>query len=129
MIAREESYELIWSMPMTKVAEKFSVSGSYMARVCSVLAVPRPERGYWAKLEFGKAPSRPALPEALPGDQLFWAQNGDIPAPRFRAVTATSAPAQKRTRRLVTGIHGLVQGAKRLYERGYKVDEGQLLRP
>ena len=55
MIAREELYELIWSMPMTKVAEKFSVSGSYMARVCSVLAVPRPERGYWAKLEFGKA--------------------------------------------------------------------------
>ena len=129
MIAREELYELIWSMPMTKVAEKFSVSGSYMARVCSVLAVPRPERGYWAKLEFGKAPSRPALPEALPGDQLFWSQNGDIPASRFRAVTATTAPAQPRTRRLVTGTHGLVQGAKQLYERGYKVEEGQLLRP
>jgi hypothetical protein len=129
MIRREELYELIWSMPMTKVAEKFSVSGSYMARVCAVLAVPRPERGYWAKLEFGKAPSRPALPEALPGDQLFWSQNGDIPAPRFRAVTATSAPVQTRTRRLVTGIHGLVQGARQLYERGYKVEEGQLLRP
>jgi len=129
MIAREELYELIWSMPMTKVAEKFSVSGSYMARVCSVLAVPRPERGYWAKLEFGKAPSRPQLPEALPGDPLVWSQNGDIPAPRFRAVTATSAPAQTRTRRLVTGIHGLVQGAKQHYERGYKVEEGQLLRP
>lgn len=129
MIAREELYELIWSMPMTKVAEKFSVSGSYMARVCSVLAVPRPERGYWAKLEFGKAPSRPALPEALPGDQLFWSQNGDIPTSRFRAVTATSAPSQTRTRRLVTGIHGLVQGANQHYQRGYKVEEGQLLRP
>jgi hypothetical protein len=129
MIAKEELYELIWSMPMTKVAEKFSVSGSYMARVCSVLAVPRPERGYWAKLEFGKAPSRPALPEALPGDPLFWSQNGDIPASRSRAVTARSAPAQTRTRRVVTGIHGLVQGAKQHYERGYKVEEGQLLRP
>ena len=41
----------------------------------------------------------------------------------------TSAPAQKRTRRTVTGIHVLVQGAKQLYERGYKVEEGQLLRP
>ncbi len=98
-----------------------------MARVCSVLAVPRPERGYWAKLEFGKAPARPALPEALPGDPLFWSQNGDIPASRSRAVTATSAPAQPRTRRVVTGIHGLVQGAKQHYERGYKVNEGQLL--
>jgi hypothetical protein len=129
MITREELYELVWSMPMTKVAEKFSVSGSYMARVCSVLGVPRPERGYWAKLEVGKAPPRPALLEALPGDQLFWSQDGDTLAPRFRAVTATSAPAQTRTRRLVNGVHGLVQGAKQHYQKGYKVNEGQLLRP
>jgi len=129
MISREDLYELVWSMPMTKVAEKFSVSGSYMARVCSVLGVPRPERGYWAKLEVGKAPPRPALLEALAGDQLFWSQDGDTLAPRFRAVTATSAPAQTRTRRLANGIHGLVQGAKQHYEKGYKVDEGQLLRP
>jgi hypothetical protein len=69
------------------------------------------------------------LPEALPGDQLFWSQEGDPPAPRVCAVTVTSAPAQPRTRRLVTGIHGLIQGAKQHYERGYKVEEGQLLRP
>jgi hypothetical protein len=100
-----------------------------MARVCSVLGVPRPERGYWAKLEVGKAPPRPALLEALPGDQLFWSQDGDTLAPRFRAVTATSAPAQTRTRRPVNGIHGLVQGAKQHYEKGYQVNEGQLLRP
>jgi hypothetical protein len=129
MVSREELYELVWSIPTIKVAEKFSVSGSYMARVCSVLNVPRPERGYWAKLEVGKAPARPALAEALPGDQLFWSQEGDPPAPRIRAVTATSAPAQPRARRVVTGIHGLIQGAKQHYERRYKVEEGQLLRP
>ena len=33
MVSREELYELVWSVPMIKVAEKFSVSGSYMARV------------------------------------------------------------------------------------------------
>jgi hypothetical protein len=33
MISREELYELVWSKPMTKVAEQFKVSGSYMARV------------------------------------------------------------------------------------------------
>ncbi len=129
MVSREELYELVWSIPMIKVAEKFLVSGSYMARVCSVLNVPRPERGYWTKLEVGKAPDRPALPEALPGDQLFWSQESDPPAPRIRAVTATSAPAQPRAHRAVTGIHGLIHGAKHHYERGYKVEEGQLLRP
>jgi hypothetical protein len=129
MVSREELYDLVWSIPMVKVAEKFSVSGSYMARVCSVLNVPRPERGYWTKLEVGKAPAPPALPEALTGDQLYWSQEGDPPATRVRAVTATSAPAQPRARRVVTGIHGLIQGAKQHYERGYKVEEGQLLRP
>jgi hypothetical protein len=65
VISREELYELVWSLPMIKVGEKFEVSGSYMARMCSVLNVPRPERGYWAKLAVGKAPTRPPLPEAV----------------------------------------------------------------
>ncbi len=65
VITREELYELVWSTPMIKVAEKFEVSGSYLARVCTELRVPRPERGYWAKLAVGKAPQRPALPEPL----------------------------------------------------------------
>ena len=42
LISREELYELVWSSPMTQAAEKFKVSGSYMARVCSALNVPRP---------------------------------------------------------------------------------------
>jgi len=33
VITREDLYELVWSMPMIKVAEKFEVSGSYLARV------------------------------------------------------------------------------------------------
>lgn len=47
MVSREDLYELAWSVPMIKVAEKFSVSGSYMARVYSALNVPRPAPGYW----------------------------------------------------------------------------------
>ena len=33
MVTREELYELVWSTPMIRVAEKFEVSGSYLARV------------------------------------------------------------------------------------------------
>ena len=108
MVSREELYELVWSMPTTNAAKKYSVSGSYLARICSVLRVPRPERGYWAKLDVGKAPPRPALPEALPGDQLSWSQEGDPPAPRVRAITAASEPARQQVRRVVssTGSSG-----------------------
>ena len=64
MITREELYGLVWSKPMTKVAQQFKVSGSYMARVCSILQVPRPERGYWAKLAVGKASAPQPLRDA-----------------------------------------------------------------
>ena len=40
---------------LVKVAEQSNVSGSYLARICSVLHVPRPARGYWAKLAVGRA--------------------------------------------------------------------------
>ena len=78
VISREELYELIWSVPMVKVAEKFKVSGSYLARVCANLNVPRPERGYWAKLAVGKAADKLSLPELQPGDQISWCHAEDL---------------------------------------------------
>jgi hypothetical protein len=129
MISRDELYELVWSTPMTKAAEKFEVSGSYLARVCSVLHVPRPECGYWAKLAVGKAPERPPLPEARPGDQLSWHPGGELPqVPKPRPATPASPPPA-RSRHRVTGTHELIREAKGHFDRGRTVDEGQHLRP
>lgn len=114
---------------MIKVAEKFEVSGSYMARVCSVLRVPRPERGYWAKLAVGKAQGRPPLPEAQPGDQLSWSQDGELqlpPRPQLPPPPSTSHP---RLKRHITGIHGLIRDSREHYDAGQKVDEDQHLKP
>ncbi len=54
-LTREELHRLVWSTPMIKVAIELGVSGSYLARVCTALGVPRPERGYWAKVAVGGA--------------------------------------------------------------------------
>ena len=43
-LTREALYDLVWSEPMLKVAARFGVSSSYMARVCTLLYVPRPDR-------------------------------------------------------------------------------------
>lgn len=80
-ITREALYKLVWSEPMLKIAARFGVSSSYLARVCTLLNVPRPERGYWAKLAVGKAPRQPALPDARPGDELFWSRGGHLAQP------------------------------------------------
>ena len=61
-VSREALYEMVWSEPMLRVAAQFGVSSSYMARICTLLNVPRPERGYWAKLAVGRAPKQSPLP-------------------------------------------------------------------
>lgn len=76
-LTREALYELVWPEPMLKMAARFNVSSSYMARICTLLNVPRPERGYRAKFAVGKAPPKPQLPDARPGDELVWSRNGE----------------------------------------------------
>ncbi len=75
MVTRRELHDLVWSKPMTKVADGFGVSGSYMARVCLTLHVPCPPRGYWAKLAAGKVPAPTPLPGARPGDPEVWTKD------------------------------------------------------
>ncbi|MET4072466.1 hypothetical protein ABID58_007295 [Bradyrhizobium sp. S3.2.6] len=54
-ISREDLYEQVWTTPINQLAETFGVSGSYLARVCEALNVPRPPVGYWQKKAVGKA--------------------------------------------------------------------------
>lgn len=129
MITREELYELVWSTPMIKVAEKFEVSGSYLARVCTELRVPRPERGYWAKLAVGNAPQRPALPEPLPGDPVVWSRTDELPAPAVPKPRPSPSPRVPRLARPVTGTHGLIRGAKEHFLASRKVDDAEHLKP
>ncbi len=114
MTTREELYALVWAEPMTRVAAQFDVSSSYLARVCTVLNVPRPERGYWSKLAVGKAPVPEALPPAQPGDQLVWRQDEALPQPvRPRGIPK---PRQRRAGAKVVvpraQVHPLIRGAK-----------------
>jgi hypothetical protein len=93
-VSREQLYEGVWAEPMTTVALKYEVSSSFMARICTRLKVPRPQRGYWAMYATGKRPKRQPLPEACPGDELEWARSGYARI----AQIASSAGASRRQR-------------------------------
>jgi len=53
-VTREELFEQVWSKPMTKLAKEYGLSDVGLAKICKSLEIPRPERGYWAKVEAGK---------------------------------------------------------------------------
>ncbi|WP_240230054.1 hypothetical protein [Devosia lacusdianchii] len=131
MVTREELYELVWSQPMTKVCEQFSVSSSYMARVCSLLNVPRPPRGYWAKLAVGKAPAAEGLPDALPGDHLTWNEKGEpLPAsPPTRPAIPRRQRSATRKRVPSTDVHELIRNARAEFLRSRPRESGGYLKP
>ena len=131
-LTREQLYELVWSEPMLKVAARYEVSSSYMARVCTLLNVPRPERGYWAKLAVGKAPAKPPLPETRPGDESVWTKGG---GPYSRKNKALPRPPSKRHKRKTKPSapklrkHPLINSAKRHFKKLISVHDAGYLKP
>jgi len=129
-LSREDLYTLVWSEPMLKVAARFNVSSSYMARVCSRMNVPRPERGYWAKLAVGKMQMQIPLPEVQPGDELVWSRDGSgAQVPRALPKPPVSMKRVRQTTSPSTNLHPLINGAKSLFESGRLSYEGGYLKP
>jgi hypothetical protein len=60
--SRQELYDLIWSTPALKLAADFGISSVAVAKRCKRLEIPRPPRGYWAKVEAGRTPKKVPLP-------------------------------------------------------------------
>ncbi len=60
---RGQLYSEVWSAPTRQVAVRYGISDVALAKVCRLLQIPKPPRGYWAKKVAGKAtPRRPKLP-------------------------------------------------------------------
>src|SRR6185295_10846892 len=129
-LTREQLFELVWTEPMLRIGERFRVSSSYMARVCTDLRVPRPPRGYWAQREFGKAPTeRPSLPPARPGDTTVWTPGSALTSMRPQVVRASpGVPSARRLHKLADDRHELLVGVKPHFLKTRKSEVG-LLRP
>lgn len=129
-ITRDRLYDLVWSEPMLRVAERFEVSSSYMARVCKELDVPRPPRGYWAKLAAGKKTHQPPLHDPPPGTPLQWSKDGQgggyfnpLPTPPKVAPRRKKSPKTNETK------NQLLNGAKEHFLSGRLSHEGDYLIP
>ena len=48
-LTREELETLIWQKPQRELAREFGVSEATIAKRCKVLAIAKPERGFWRK--------------------------------------------------------------------------------
>lgn len=128
-VTRETLYEEVWTEPMTVVAARYGVSGSFLARVCARLNVPRPPRGYWARHAVGKATMRLALPAARSHDELPWSRGGEpvrAPRPLPKPPEATRRP-RRRPAAVRPSLHPLIRGAHEHFDGARERDD--YLRP
>jgi hypothetical protein len=65
-LSRTELYHRVWTQPIVRVAEEFGISDVALAKLCRRRNVPRPPRGYWARIAAGYTPAPPPLPDPLP---------------------------------------------------------------
>ena len=130
-ISREQLYEMVWKESMLKVAAYFGISSSYLARICNELRIPRPPRGHWIKLEFGKASSREPLPESRRGDMSVWNRGQLLSSPQPKTTQSTertSKVARPVRKPQPDAVHDLIVGAKPFFLKVRSKDNG-LLRP
>lgn len=62
MLSRTELYELVWTSPIVQLSKKYGLTDVGLAKICKRHRIPRPARGYWAKLRHGVADPRTPLP-------------------------------------------------------------------
>lgn len=110
MATREELYAAVWNEPLRKLAERFQVSDSYLARVCDSLNIPRPNAGHWAKKDAGKASPPPKLPPAQIGEPTEWHPGGGVLVRRSMPRAKPTREHTPQSARLKT--HDLILGAK-----------------
>lgn len=60
-ITCEELFALVWERPATEVAHELGISDVALGKLCQRLQVPKPPRGYWARVRAGRMPRRPPL--------------------------------------------------------------------
>jgi hypothetical protein len=61
-LTRQELYDRVWSTPAWKLGPELGLSGRGLAKRCAREGIPVPNRGYWAKKEFGWTPTPAKLP-------------------------------------------------------------------
>lgn len=48
---KEELEKLVWNEPITSLAKRSGVTYEYVVRLCKMVGVERPPKGYWTKVK------------------------------------------------------------------------------
>jgi integrase len=64
---RQQLYDLVWSEPVSRLASKYGLSDTGLAKACRRAGIPLPKRGQWARIAAGQSLPKPVLGLGTPG--------------------------------------------------------------
>lgn len=62
-ITRKNLYDQVWAEPITKLSQRYGLSDVGLAKICKRNNIPRPPRGYWARVQSGQRVAKTPLPK------------------------------------------------------------------
>ncbi len=113
-MTRRELYDLVWSIPITKLSKKYGLSDVGFAKICKKYNIPRPPRGYWARIASGQTLKKTPLP---PGKKEQLTELSPNPNPELKRIDTPKALESKLFRESIfvsdtlRGAHPLVKQA------------------
>jgi hypothetical protein len=96
-LSREALYAKVWATPGSLLSKELGVSDVAIAKRCRVLGVPRPPRGYWAKIKSGAHLKQPPLPDPVD----ISTKNSSVPKGRKMSMDKKSNPHHDLTKELI----------------------------
>lgn len=100
-LTRRELYERVWRTPMSRLAPEFGITDVALAKTCRKYDIPRPGRGYWARLAAGAKDQQPPLVEAESGaDEMIFLRRVEGPVePKAAAPKPPNVPVPRSLRK------------------------------
>jgi len=86
VLTRKELYDLVWSKPMSTLAQEYGLSDRGLAKLCERSNIPGPPRGYWAKKEAGQKVKQPPFHPTPKGKLDKISINGNPLPPAVKTV-------------------------------------------
>ena len=127
-ITRKALYDQVWSEPMLHLAKRYGLSNVGLAKICRKHDIPRPPRGHWARLQFGKASPQTPLPRPDEDYDITMQEPVPLPPPvnKDRFPKPVEPIAMGETLR---NVHELVNRAKHQLQNAPTDENGLILVP
>lgn len=77
-VDRRKLYDQVWSIPCARLAVHYGISDVGLAKVCRRYSIPRPPRGYWARVAADQRVQKTPLPRPHQGDEVVFLKGWDM---------------------------------------------------